>query len=138
MQYAVVSEACAQCPSTLFTAVICHNCTDQDARFADKEKKLLRSMKFPPEYSQKVDPTKVNWEVMKPWIAKRVTELLGGLEDEVLIAYIYEQVEGKKVSQLHSSWFGSLLLQKGRCLLVGVGTQWTRQLVFVIESDRRR
>ena len=56
-------------------------------------------MKFPPEYSQKVDPTKVNWEVMKPWIAKRVTELLGGLEDEVLIAYIYEQVEGKKVSQ---------------------------------------
>lgn len=53
-------------------------------------------MKFPPEFSQKVDPTRINWEVMKPWIAKRVTELLG-IEDEVLIAYIYEQVEGKKV-----------------------------------------
>ena len=38
----------------------------------------------------------VNWEVMKSWIAKRVTELLG-LEDEVVIGYIYEQLEGKEV-----------------------------------------
>lgn len=55
-------------------------------------------MKFPPEFSTKVDLTKVNWDTMKPWIAKRITELLGGLEDEVLIAYVIEQLEGKKVS----------------------------------------
>ena len=30
-------------------------------------------------------------------IAKRITELLGGLEDDVLIAYVIEQLEGKKV-----------------------------------------
>ena len=30
------------------------------------------------------------------WIAQRVTELLG-IEDDVLIAYIYEQLEGHKV-----------------------------------------
>ena len=70
---------------------------DQDARFRNKEKKLLKSLKFPAEFSTKVDLRKVNWEVMKPWIARRVTELLGGLEDEVLIAYVYEQMEGKKV-----------------------------------------
>jgi PWI domain len=34
--------------------------------------------------------------VMKVWIAQRVTELLG-IEDDVLIAYIYEQLEGHKV-----------------------------------------
>lgn len=57
-----------------------------------------QAMKFPPEFSTKVDLTKVNWDTMKPWIAKRITELLGGLEDEVLIAYVIEQLEGKKVS----------------------------------------
>lgn len=76
---------------------------DQDSRFGNKEKKLLKTMKFPAEYSQKVNATKVNWEVMKPWIAKRVTELLG-IEDEVLIAYIYEQVEGKKVCFRRTFW----------------------------------
>ena len=33
---------------------------------------------------------------MKGWIAKRVTELLG-LEDEVVIGYIFEQLEDKSV-----------------------------------------
>lgn len=36
---------------------------------------------------------------MKPWIGKRITELLGGLEDDVLIAYVIEQLEGKKVGR---------------------------------------
>ena len=56
-------------------------------------------MKFPAEFGTKVDLTKVNWDTMKPWIAKRITELLGGLEDEVLIAYVYEQLDNKKVGQ---------------------------------------
>jgi hypothetical protein len=56
-------------------------------------------MKFPSEFGTKVDLTKVNWDTMKPWIAKRITELLGGLEDEVLIAYVYEQLDNKKVGQ---------------------------------------
>lgn len=59
-----------------------------------------QSLKFPPEFSTKVDLTKVNWDTLKPWIAKRITELLGGLEDEVLIAYVYEQLDGKKVGAL--------------------------------------
>lgn len=63
----------------------------QDNRFTDKEKKLMKTMKFPKEYSLKVDVTKVNWEIMKEWSAQRVTQLLG-MEDEVLIGYIHEQL----------------------------------------------
>jgi len=63
-----------------------------------KEKKLLKSMKFPKEYDQKIPLKKIKWEVMKTWIATRVTELLG-VEDEVLIGYIYEQLEGQDVSR---------------------------------------
>jgi serine/arginine repetitive matrix protein 1 len=64
-------------------------------------------MKFPSEFGTKVDLTKVNWDTMKPWIAKRITELLGGLEDEVLIAYVYEQLDNKKVGQAGRLWEGS-------------------------------
>lgn len=38
--------------------------------------------------------TKVKMDVMKPWIAKRVTELIG-FEDEVLINFIYGLLEGE-------------------------------------------
>lgn len=53
--------------------------TDQDSRFGDKEKKLLRQLKskFPPEFETAVDLKKVKLEVIKPWITNRVTELLG-------------------------------------------------------------
>ena len=64
-----------------------------------KEKKLLKTMKFPAEYQLKVDLPVIKWEAVKPWIAERTTELLG-MEDEVLIAYIFEQLEGKQVAPL--------------------------------------
>ncbi|KZV31461.1 serine/arginine repetitive matrix protein 1-like [Dorcoceras hygrometricum] len=41
--------------------------------------------------------TKVKLDVMRPWIAKRVTELIG-FEDEVLINFIYGLLEGKEVN----------------------------------------
>jgi hypothetical protein len=77
---------------------------DQDRRFSDKELKLLKSMKFPPEFDKKVrhwsiwpdecsfqtlfqvDLKKVNLNVIRPWIAKKVTELVG-FEDEVVVEY---------------------------------------------------
>ena len=64
--------------------------------FCSKDAKLLKTLKFPKEYDLKVDFNKVNWEVMKGWIAKRVTDLLG-LEDEVVIGYVFEQLENKQV-----------------------------------------
>ena len=50
---------------------------------------------------------KVNWEVIKGWVAKRITELLG-VEDEVLIGYVFEQLENKAVSSsyvMQKLWF---------------------------------
>jgi hypothetical protein len=37
------------------------------------------------ECPHQVDMSKVNLEVLKPWIEARITELLGGVEDEVLV-----------------------------------------------------
>ncbi|KAF9476945.1 PWI domain-containing protein, partial [Pholiota conissans] len=59
---------------------------DQDRRFSDKELKLLRTMKFPPEFDKKVDMRKVNLNVIRPWIAKKIVELIG-FEDEVVVEY---------------------------------------------------
>lgn len=62
-----------------------------------KQKKLMKSMKFPKELDLKVDPSKVNWLVMTEWVAKRVTELLG-VEDDVLIQTINNKLQEKKAS----------------------------------------
>ncbi|KAI0760514.1 PWI domain-containing protein, partial [Fomes fomentarius] len=59
---------------------------DQDRRFSDKELKLLKTMKFPAEFDKKVDMRKVNLSVIRPWIVKKVVELVG-FEDEVVVEY---------------------------------------------------
>ncbi|CAG8467853.1 4565_t:CDS:10 [Ambispora leptoticha] len=65
---------------------------EQDSRFSDKEKKLLKSMNFPAEFNKKVDFDKVNMTVIKPWIANKVVELLGA-EDEVVVNYVFGLLE---------------------------------------------
>ncbi|KAN0125559.1 hypothetical protein V8E52_000766 [Russula decolorans] len=67
---------------------------DQDRRFSDKELKLLKSIKFPPQFDTKVDMRKVNLQVIRPWVAKKVVELVG-FEDEVLIEYAMGLLEDK-------------------------------------------
>ncbi|KAA8902098.1 PWI domain-containing protein [Sphaerosporella brunnea] len=57
--------------------------------------KLLKSTKFPPEYSKKVDMGKVNIEVMKQWIAQRVVEILA-TEDDVVIDFVTGMLEEEK------------------------------------------
>ncbi len=71
-------------------------CSSMHAR-PPREKKMIAKMKFPKELDIKIDPKKVNWTIMKEWIARRVTELLGGLEEEVLIGLIYNYLELDKV-----------------------------------------
>ncbi|XVE59304.1 hypothetical protein DITRI_Ditri05aG0035400 [Diplodiscus trichospermus] len=70
---------------------------DQDTRFSNKQAKLLKSQKFAPELDHLVDISKVKMDVIRPWIATRVTELLG-FEDEVLINFIYGLLDGKEVN----------------------------------------
>ncbi|KAG0291225.1 hypothetical protein BGZ98_003096 [Dissophora globulifera] len=65
---------------------------DQDARFSDKQKKLLRSMHFPSEFNQKIDMKKVNLKVIKGWMAQRISQYLG-IEDEVVVEYASGMLE---------------------------------------------
>ncbi|KAJ7598911.1 PWI domain-containing protein [Mycena floridula] len=82
---------------------------DQDRRFSDKEQKLLRSMKFPSEFDRKVDMRKVNLNLIRPWIAKKVTELVG-MDDEVVVEYAMgileeEQTPDPKKMQINLTGF---------------------------------
>ncbi|KAK7261514.1 hypothetical protein RIF29_27828 [Crotalaria pallida] len=70
---------------------------DQDTRFSNKKAKLLKSHKFAPELDHLVNMGKVNMDVIKPWITRRVTELLG-FEDEVLINFIHGLLDVKDVN----------------------------------------
>ncbi|OQE74190.1 hypothetical protein PENNAL_c0083G04707 [Penicillium nalgiovense] len=57
--------------------------------------KLIRRTKFPPEFSKKVDMTKVNVEVMKKWIASQISKILGN-EDDVVIELCFAHLEGSR------------------------------------------
>lgn len=70
---------------------------DQDTRFSNKQAKLMKSQKFAAELEHLVDMRKVKMDVIRPWIATRVTELLG-FEDEVLINFIYGLLDAKEVN----------------------------------------
>ncbi|KAG0065282.1 hypothetical protein BGZ93_007737 [Podila epicladia] len=80
----------------------------QDTRFSDKHQKLMRSMKFPKVYSQKVDMKKVSMEVIRGWMVRRIRELLG-IDDEVVIEYalgmLQEEVPDPKSMQINLQGF---------------------------------
>ena len=77
--------------------------TDQDNRFSDKEKKLLKTMKFEDILTKKVDMSKVKVDVLKPWITKRVYEMLK-MEDDVVVEFIFNQLEEKVGSYISNSY----------------------------------
>lgn len=55
---------------------------EQDSRFADKTKRMLEKSVWPDEYDQRVNLGKVDMELVKMWIEKKVKELLG-YEDDI-------------------------------------------------------
>lgn len=86
--------------------------TEQDNRFSDKEKKLLKQMKFSDCLSQRVMPTaiifdlfiilnlfqvdmsKIKLDVIKPWIQDKITEILK-IDDDVVVDFVYNQLDEK-------------------------------------------
>ncbi|KAA8645918.1 PWI domain-containing protein [Aspergillus tanneri] len=72
------------------------------ARMANNvDAKLLKQTKFPPEFNRKVDMTKVNIEVMKKWIAGKISEILGN-EDDVVIELCFNLLEGSRFPDIKS------------------------------------
>jgi len=65
---------------------------DQDTRFQDKQKKLLKTLKFSDALTEPVDMRKVKLDALKPWIHEKLTEILG-FEDDVVIDYAINQLE---------------------------------------------
>lgn len=54
-------------------------------------KKLSKEGRFPDHFSQKVDMSKVSMDVMRPWITRRITELMG-FEDDIVVDYCIVQL----------------------------------------------
>ncbi len=72
---------------------------EQDSRYTNKELELLKSLKFPDVYKEKVDLKKVNLLILKPWISSKVQEYLG-MEDEVVLEYIFSLLEENTLEKL--------------------------------------
>lgn len=49
-----------------------------------------------------MDTSKVDLDVMRPWVTKRITEILG-MEDEVVVEFVINQLEEHKVSLFSST-----------------------------------
>jgi serine/arginine repetitive matrix protein 1 len=64
----------------------------QDPFHKNKLKKLFASKVFPKEFSVKVDLTRVALARIRPWIEKKVAEVMGG-EDEIVSEYCVAQLE---------------------------------------------
>jgi len=65
---------------------------DQDGRFSNKDRKLMKQMTWPSEFSVKVDIKKVDLAVINPWVHRKIVEYLGE-EDELVINYIMSALE---------------------------------------------
>ncbi|RMZ92602.1 hypothetical protein DV736_g191, partial [Chaetothyriales sp. CBS 134916] len=68
---------------------------------ASVDRKLLRQTKFPPEFNQKVDIQKINVEVMKKWIAGKITEILKS-DDDIVIELCFGLFEGSRFPDIKS------------------------------------
>ncbi|KRZ03384.1 Serine/arginine repetitive matrix protein 1 [Trichinella zimbabwensis] len=66
--------------------------SEQDLRFSNKQKKLLKTLKFEDSLNTKVDMKRIDLDVMRLWITKRVSEILG-IEDDVVVEFVLNQLE---------------------------------------------
>jgi len=65
----------------------------QDSRFGNSDKRLMKRMKFAKVLGERIDIKKVNIEVMSRWITEKITEILG-FEDEVVIGMCINMLDG--------------------------------------------
>jgi hypothetical protein len=68
---------------------------DQDSRFSDKNKKLMKTMKFADNIDKKIDMKKIRLELMRPYITNILNELTT-VEDDVMVEYVFSQLEEKQ------------------------------------------
>jgi serine/arginine repetitive matrix protein 1 len=76
------------------------------------DQKRLKATKFPPEFDKKVDIEKVNIDLMKKWIANRITTILGD-EDDIVVETCYNLIE-------QNQFVSHPLVRTAQCLLTYV------------------
>ena len=59
------------------------------------DQKRLKATKFPPEFDQPVDIQKINVDLIKKWIANKITTILGD-EDDIVVETCYNLIEQDK------------------------------------------
>lgn len=60
--------------------------------------RVLKATKFPPEFDKRVDTKKVNLDVIKTWIATKITEILP--DDDIVLDMIYNMLESEQFVSL--------------------------------------
>lgn len=73
------------------------------------DQKRLKATKFPPEFDKRVDIKRVNIDIIKKWVAGKITTILGD-EDDVIVETIYNLLEQDQFVRQHSNTSISPLL----------------------------
>lgn len=68
---------------------------DQDFRFANKHKKILKELKFSPILNTKINTSKIDIDSLKPWIEERIKVVLEK-DDDILSESIFEHLADKE------------------------------------------
>jgi len=79
---------------------------DQNVKFKDKDLELTKKMMFPADFDKPVDISKVSnrvylstvllkvrIEVIRKWVERRIAELTGDEEDDVVPNFVISQLE---------------------------------------------
>jgi serine/arginine repetitive matrix protein 1 len=100
---------------------------EQNTHYKDKQKKLLKTMKFSKSVKnakrRQVDMRKVKLDTVKPWIEAQITDALG-FEDDIVIEMVFNQLEADQFpypKTLQINMTGFLNAKKSRDL---VGELW--------------
>jgi hypothetical protein len=67
------------------------------------DQKRMKATKFPPEFDVPVNKKKVNMNIMKIWIATKITEILHD-EDDVVIETCYELLDKDDFVSHYRGW----------------------------------
>ena len=59
------------------------------------DEKALKATKFPPEFNKRVDMGKVNKDIIRNWMAKKLPQIMG-MDDDIIIDMVYNYIDDNK------------------------------------------
>lgn len=66
--------------------------TEQDPRYKDKIKQMIKAKSWPVEFNYRIDMNHVKLSLIKPWVENKVNEMLQ-IEDDILVNYVMSILE---------------------------------------------